>query len=68
MGSARTTRDDAITAAFALAPRAAMGDEASAAAYAKGQGCGSPTRCSKRETFWTTHGRKSRLKGVRAQM
>ena len=37
MGSARATRDDAITAAFATAPRAAMGEEAFAAAYAKGQ-------------------------------
>jgi non-specific serine/threonine protein kinase len=37
MGSARSMRDDAITAAFATAPRAAMGDEAFASAYTQGQ-------------------------------
>ena len=37
MGSGRATRDDAITAAFASAPRAAMGDEAFAVAYTQGQ-------------------------------
>jgi hypothetical protein len=37
MGSARALRDDAITAAFATAPRAAMGDAAFAEAYAQGQ-------------------------------
>jgi non-specific serine/threonine protein kinase len=37
MGSSRATRDDAITAAFGAAPRAAMGAEAFAVAYAQGQ-------------------------------
>jgi hypothetical protein len=37
MGSARAIRDDAITVAFAAAPRAAMGDAAYATAYAQGQ-------------------------------
>lgn len=37
MGSARATRDDAITAAFAGAPRAAMGEAAFATAFAQGQ-------------------------------